>query len=110
MAKNNGYSPDIRRTGALMRSPEMERMLKSAARKGAGFARGISPDGPPSDPHRGEYKASFRVTSSRAGAGKWADRAAAYLYNESPYAIDVETRDDYHILARTAGYIRKAGP
>lgn len=103
MAREISYKADFAGTGELMRSAEMEAAMKSAAQKGRIFAESISP-------HRtGDYAASFSVSSTRRG-GVHHDRAAAYLINNSDHALLVEVVDGYHVLARTAGYIREAGP
>ena len=96
------YEPDHEGVGMLMKSGEMQEMLRVVAERGAEYARSIAPVGkPPGDPHPGEYLASFRVETT-PDAPSWHDRAAALLINDSPHAVYVEWQDGYHVLARTA--------
>jgi hypothetical protein len=97
------YKPDIAGTGKLMRSVEMQLMLRSAAEKGKLYAMGISPE------RTGEYLSSFSV-ETKADGGVHGDRAQATLVNNSPHAVYVEWQDNYHVLARTADYIERTGP
>lgn len=99
------YTPDIAGTGRLMKGPEMQEMVRSAAEKGKAFAESISPV------ETGEYKSSFRVeVTAHGGTGVGGDRAQANLINDSDHATDVEWVDNYHVLARTADYIQATGP
>lgn len=89
------YKEDIAGTNRLMRGPEMQAVLRAVAEKGADFARSISPE------RTGDYKASFHV-EVRADGGPRHNRAEARIVNDSPHATEVEWRDGYHVLARTA--------
>jgi hypothetical protein len=68
-------------------------------------AREIAPVGPPSDPHRGRYRASFVVRSHKHG-GATRDRAEAIVSNFAPEALYVEFgtegREPYHTMLRAA--------
>ncbi len=72
-------------------------------------AEAIAPVGPPSDPHAGRYKASFRTRSHRHG-GATHDRAEAIVTNFAPEALYVEFgtegREPYHTMLRAATEIR----
>jgi len=72
-------------------------------------ARAIAPVGPPSDPHRGRYRASFAVRSHKHG-GATHDRAEAIVTNFAPEALYVEFgtegREPYHTMLRAATEIR----
>jgi hypothetical protein len=98
------YQADYKGTGQLMRSPEMLAVLEQVARRGESIARSLAA----SHVVTGDYEASFIITTSRRG-GDRKDRAEARLLNTSGHAVDVEWRDDLHILARTAGYLEATG-
>lgn len=99
------YKPDIEGTGRLMKSPEMQLVLRSAAEKGKAFAMSIAPV------ETGEYESRFRVeTSAHGGTGAGGDRAVAYLINDSPHAAYVEWQDSHHTLAKAADFINRTGP
>jgi hypothetical protein len=96
------YRPNYAGTGELMNSPEMVEVMRQIAEKGKAFAESIAPVGDPrTDPHAGEYKASFEVTAQAHG-GVHGDRAAAQIVNTSAHAAHVEWQDGYHVLERTA--------
>jgi hypothetical protein len=99
MAREVTYKANIKGTNVLMHSKEMERHLRLEAQKGKQYAEAIAPR------QTGEYASSFRVASSRSGAGRWADRAAAYLYNDSDHAVLVEFVDDYRTLGTVVDII-----
>jgi len=87
----------------LMKGPEMQAVVREVAEKGKAFAESIAPVGDPrTDPHAGEYKASFEVTVTASGGVSPPDaRAEAQLVNTSGHAARVEWQDGYHVLART---------
>jgi hypothetical protein len=92
--------------GQLLRSPEMEAEVRRRAEVIKGVAESIAPVGGPGDIHRGLYKASFRVTSTRRG-GILRDRAVAYVTNTAPYARWVEYGNGrlvpaHHVMLRAA--------
>ena len=93
------YKADIKGTNVLMHSKEMERHLRLEAQRGKQYAEVIAPRS------TGEYASSFRVASSRSGAGRWSDRAAGYLYNDSDHAVLVEFYDDYRTLGTVVDII-----
>lgn len=90
------YSADYEGTGELMRSPEMQAVVREVAEKAMAYAESISPE------YTGEYKASFEVTVTDRG-GLRNDRAEAQLVNTSDHAVNVEWQDGYHVLTRTLG-------
>lgn len=94
MAREVTYKPDIKGTGRLMRGKEMEAFMRLKAQEGKQFGEAIAAG----FVRTGEYESSFRVTSSKRGAGRWADRAAGYLYNDSDHAFLVEFVDDHRVL------------
>lgn len=106
------YKASYPGTGQLMNGPEMQEVLRQVAEKGKAFAEGISPVGNPPDPHPGEYKASFEVTTQSHGGLK-GDRAEAQIVNTSEYAAALEWGNSahppfahgYHVLGRTAGQL-----
>ena len=99
MARDITYKANIKGTNVLMHAKEMEQHLRLEAQKGKQYAEAIAPR------RTGRYASSFRVSSSRSGAGRWADRAAAYLYNDSDHAILVEYEDDYRVLGTVVDII-----
>ena len=95
------YVGSYKGIGELMNSPEMVSVMRQVAEKAKPFAESIAPVGDPrTDPHAGEYKASFEVTAQAHG-GPDGDRAEARLVNTSDHAVNVEWQDGYHVLART---------
>lgn len=85
----------------LLNTPELVEVLRQIAEKGIPIAIAMSPVGnPSSDPHAGEYKASFIVEAGAHG-GIHEDRAEAQLINTSDHAVNVEWQDNYHVLSRT---------
>jgi hypothetical protein len=101
VARDVSYKPNIKGTNVLMHSKEMERHLRLEAQRGKQYAETIASD----FVRTGEYASSFRVASSRSGSGRWADRAAAYLYNDSDHAFLVEVVDDHRVLGTVVDII-----
>lgn len=99
MARTVRYEPDFAGLGKIMTSKRMEAMLKGETQRGKQYAEVIAPR------DTGDYAASFRVASSSRGTGRWSDRAAAYLYNDSDHAAVVEFQDDYRTLGIVADII-----
>lgn len=68
-------------------------------------AEGISPVGGVRDPHPGQYKSSWKTTSTTRG-GRRRDRAVATVSNSAPYARWVEYGTErypgQHVLLRAA--------
>lgn len=95
------YSKNIKGTNILMHSKEMERHLRLEAQIGKQYAEAIASG----FIRTGDYESKFRVASSRSGAGRWADRAAAYLYNDSDHAFLVEVVDDHRVLGTVVDII-----
>ncbi|MFG2001686.1 hypothetical protein ACGFNU_21300 [Spirillospora sp. NPDC048911] len=93
------YEPNIPGLGRIMRSRGMQAMLSGEAQRGRQYAEVIAPR------DTGDYAASFRVTSASRGSGRWSDRAAGYLYNDSDHALAVEFQDDYRTLGIVADII-----
>lgn len=103
------YTPHFAETGALMRSRGVQEVLRQAANKGVAFAVSVSPEPPgKSGEATGEYASSFRVTTKARG-GVNEDRAEATITNTSRRAARVEWQDGYHVLARTADYVKRTG-
>lgn len=101
------YQMNIPGLRKIMTGKGMEAMLRGEAQRGKQYAELIAPV------DTGDYASSFRVASSRHGAGArrsrwgsdWSDRAAAYLYNDSDHAILVEFEDDFRTLGVVADII-----
>lgn len=93
------YDKDIPGLGKIMTGREMEAMLRSKAELGKQYAEVIAPV------DTGDYRSSFRVSSSSRGDGRWVDRAAGYLHNDSDHALLVEFTDDYRTLGIVADLI-----
>lgn len=89
------YNPSYSGLAALMNGPEMQAVMRQIAEKGVPFARSISPV------RTGEYAGSFSV-QVRAHGGVHGDRAEAKIINDSEHSTEVEWRDGYHVLNRTA--------
>jgi hypothetical protein len=95
MAGKSTFKPNYKGIGQLMNSPAMVELVRQRAEAAMAYAESISPE------RTGEYKASFEVTAGAHGGPK-NDRAEARLTNTSPHAVDVEWKDGYHVLNRTA--------
>lgn len=93
------YQMNFAGLGTIMRSQGMAAMLRRHAERGKQHAETIAPV------ETGDYKSKFRVSSATRGSGRWADRAAAYLHNDSDHALHVEYTDDYRTLGVTADAI-----
>ncbi|TDD97642.1 hypothetical protein [Actinomadura rubrisoli] len=93
------YEMNFAGLGKIMRGKQMEAMLRGEAQKGKQYAELIAPV------ETGDYKSRFRVSSAPRGAGRWADRAAGYLHNDSDHALHVEYTDDYRTLGVVASII-----
>jgi hypothetical protein len=100
------YHPDHVGVGEMLRADFMERAMKARAELIRARAEAMAPvSQSEKDPHRGRYKASFKIRShSRGGATK--DRAEAIVYNDAPEAIFVEFghrgREPYRTLTKAA--------
>jgi Bacteriophage HK97-gp10, putative tail-component len=94
-----------RGVGQLLRSQMMRAEMRRRAEVIQGVAESIAPVGGGSDPHPGQYKASFSVTSTNRG-GRNRDRATATVRNTAPYARWVEYGTErvraHHVLLRAA--------
>lgn len=99
MASNVRYEANFAGLGKLMTSKEMEAMLRTRTQVGRQYAEVIAPR------DTGDYASNFRVASTTRGAGRWSDRAAGYLYNDSDHALAVEFQDDYRTLGIVADII-----
>lgn len=89
------YKPSYQGTGELMNGPEMQEVLRQIAEKGMAYAIGIAPE------KTGDYKEHFSV-QVRDHGGVHGDRAEAKIVNDSAHSTEVEWRDGYHTLNRTA--------
>jgi HK97 gp10 family phage protein len=96
--------------GEMIRSDFMIAEMRRRAESIATRARIIAPVGtPPDDKHPGEYKASFRVSTTKYGGDK-GDRAQAKVTNDSPHAFYVEygtsKMEAQHILLKATDAAR----
>ncbi|MFJ8016243.1 HK97 gp10 family phage protein [Streptomyces sp. NPDC096339] len=91
--------------GQLLRSPMILGEMVRRAEVIKAVAESIAPAGGPSDPHAGNYKESFFVTSTDRG-GRRRDRATATVGNSVYYARWVEYGTEkvpaHHVLLRAA--------
>ncbi|MER5584119.1 HK97 gp10 family phage protein [Streptomyces asoensis] len=91
--------------GQLLRSPMIEAEMLRRATVIESVATAISPVGGPGDPHPGQYKASWSVSSTSRG-GRRRDRATATVRNSSYYARWVEYGTErvpaHHVALRAA--------
>ena len=99
MTRSIRYEPNFAGLGKVMTSKGMEAMLRNRTQVGRQYAEVIAPR------DTGDYASKFRVASATRGAGRWSDRAAAYLYNDSDHAVLVEFEDDYRTLGIVADII-----
>lgn len=97
------YEPDLKGIGELLKSAQMEAMVRAAAEKGATFAESIAPR------RSGRYARSFRLTSTRNG-GPRQDRAEARVVNEADYWWAIEYINGERVLGRMVDYIEQNGP
>jgi hypothetical protein len=89
------YEPDHAGLGELLRSGEMQQVMRGVA--GTAMADAVA-----TAPFRtGEYKSSFSVHVTDAG-GRKGDRAEADVINDSGHAVLVEWTDDFHTLRNSA--------
>lgn len=113
MAKKVRYEPDIKGLNKVMRGKPMEAGMRHQAQVGKQYAEAIA-DGiyaagqARGDRPTGEYKESFRVSSTSSG-GRRHDRAAGYLYNDSDHALLVEVVDDHRVLGTVVDIIEQGG-
>jgi hypothetical protein len=68
----------------------MQRVIGEVGEKIRTAAQADAPVGPLSDPHRGEYKASFEPVHVAVEKTSTGDRAVARVVNSSPHAVAVE--------------------
>ena len=91
--------------GQLLRSPMIQADMLFRAERIEAAAQGIAPVGGPGDPHPGQYKESFVVTTTARG-GRRRDRATATVTNTAYYARWVEYGTEkvpaHHVLLRAA--------
>ncbi|MFD4394648.1 HK97 gp10 family phage protein [Kitasatospora sp. NPDC058478] len=91
--------------GQLLKSAEVRADMVRRAEAIKAAAEATSPVGGPGDPHPGQYRASWRVTSTGRG-GRRRDRATATVANTSPHARFVEYGTERvparHVLLRAA--------
>ncbi len=102
--------------GRLLQNPAMQRATAKAARRMKGIAEGLAPVGDPAtDPHSGQYKASFTVQPAIVSVpfrGKPRRRAASRLVNTARHAKEVEFgngRTPRHAVLRRTIDAAKAG-
>lgn len=88
----------------IMKSEEMQAVLREVAETAQEFAESISPV------KSGEYARSFEVTvTGEGGVLPPGARAEAQLINTSDHAVDVEWRDGFHVLGKTLDYLESTG-
>lgn len=91
--------------GQLLRSEMIRADLVRRAENIKATAVAISPVGGSGDPHAGQYKGSWEVSSTRRG-GRRRDRAVANVHNPTYYARWVEYGTErvpaHHVLLRAA--------
>lgn len=89
MGRYGNLNPNYRGLGELLRGPEMVAHMLARVERAKVAAESEAPVGPPSDPHRGEYKDSFRAEAAPEKSAK-GERAVGRLTNSAPHAVDVE--------------------
>ena len=91
--------------GELLRSDMILADLVRRANRIEAAAVALSPVGGPGDPHPGEYKSSWKVSSVKRG-GRRRNRAVAFVRNTAYYARWVEYGTEkvpaHHVLLRAA--------
>jgi hypothetical protein len=85
-----GFKANYEGLGELLRGPEMQADMKRRAEWVAAEAAATAPVGPPGDPHRGEYRDSFKATSGVETDIKGTRRAYGRVTNSSGHAVAVE--------------------
>jgi hypothetical protein len=103
------FNPSYTGLGELLVSPEMQAAMRQLAEKGRTAAEAISPVGPASDPHRGEYKAAWGVESGIRE--ERTRRAYGRITNSKDYAASVEFGNSHqqgqYVLTRAIDMIRE---
>ena len=91
--------------GKLLRSEMIRADMVRRAEAIKSAAVSLSPTGGSGDPHPGQYKGAWQVSSSTRG-GRRRDRAVAYVRNPTYYARWVEYGTErvpaHHVLLRAA--------
>ena len=109
-----GFRPDGEGVARMM-TELMAPVVREKADKIAAAAAATSPVGPESDPHRGEYKAAWRVEEDvKQGKPRPFDpnrRARATVVNDTPYAASIEygngRMEAQHVLTRAIDIARE---
>jgi hypothetical protein len=85
------YTPSYSGVGEMLNAAWMVGEMRARGQAVMDEVEATAPvyDGPSGDPHRGRYKDSFRLEAKDHGGAK-GDRAAAYVWNDSPEAAVVE--------------------
>ncbi|MCW2898489.1 MAG: hypothetical protein JWO67_754 [Streptosporangiaceae bacterium] len=86
----SGFKPSHSGFGEFLRGHELQGEMRKRAERIAAAAESIAPEGPPGDKHRGEYRASFEVTSGVIQDVKGGLRAYGRVRNSAPHAAAVE--------------------
>lgn len=92
------YRANFSGTRKIMTSPEMAEIMRKRAESAKTTAEAIAPR------DSGDYAGAFKVRVVRRG-GPRKNRAEARLYNDVPYADDVERR--HHVLGTVVDYIER---
>lgn len=104
------FNPSYVGLGELLVSPEMQRAMHDLAKKAKDAAVVSSPVGPPSDPHRGEYRDAWATDSGiQEGTTR---RAYGEVSNPVDYAASIEFGNGrgtqaHYVLTRAIDMIRE---
>jgi hypothetical protein len=112
-----GYKPSHSGLGELLRGVELQQEMRRRAEKIKEAAEVTAPVGPPSDPHRGLYKASFEVDSGVMRDVQGNLRAYGKVTNTTDYAVAVEygtggravepAKSAHHTLTRAMDFAKE---
>jgi hypothetical protein len=97
------YKPNHSGLGELLRGAELQAEMRRRADRIKEAAEASAPVGPASDPHRGQYKASFEVDSGVMRDVQGNRRAYGRVTNTTDYAVAVEYGSGGRSVAPTQG-------
>lgn len=105
----SAFNPSYAGLGELLVSPEMQAAMHEFAKKGKDAAVATSPVGPPSDPHRGEYRDAWETDSGiQDGPTR---RAYGEVSNPVDYAASIEfgngRMEGQYVLTRAIDMMRE---
>lgn len=111
------YKPNHSGLGELLRGAELQAEMHRRAERIKEAAEASAPVGPPSDPHRGQYKGSFEVDSGVMRDVQGNRRAYGRVTNTTDYAVAVEygtggrsaapTQSAHHTLTRAMDFAKE---